>query len=141
MAKILLVDDEVMLLYALGKVLSNAGHQVITAGNGIEAEKMFILHAPDLIITDLIMPDKEGLGLITVLRRKHPSVPIIAISAGGRGNSGLYLNMAKCLGATYTLSKPFTGTQLLTVIESVMLKHTNTCPLTHNNPNQFAEKP
>lgn len=141
MATILLVDDEVALQYVLGKLLSKAGHQVFSAGNGVEAEKMFTLHSPEIVVTDLIMPDKEGLGLITDLRRKYSTVPIIAMSAGGRGNSGLYLTMAKCLGATYTLSKPFTGTQLLTVIESVMLKHMNTCPLTHNNSNQFVEKP
>lgn len=124
MATILLVDDESSILYVLRKFLSNAGHQVVTAGNGVEAEKMFALHAPELVITDLIMPDKEGLDLITALRRKHPQLPIIAMSAGGRGNNGLYLELAQHLGANQTLSKPFKGRELLAAVDSVMPKNT-----------------
>lgn len=63
-------------------------------------------NAPDLIITDLIMPEKEGIEMIMELKKEAPEIPVIAISGGGRGDPGNYLEIAKAVGASYTFEKP-----------------------------------
>ncbi len=106
MARILRIDDDNSLRKIMAMALSDAGHQVMQAKDGIEGVACFRAGQFDLVITDLIMPKKEGIETITDLRRDSPGLPIIAIS-GDLKNSALYLQLAKQIGATRTLLKPF----------------------------------
>ena len=112
MAQILLVDDDDLARFAMCEVLKRAGHKVTEAGNGklgltAQASTDF-----DVIITDIIMPEVEGIEFIIKIREQSPNIPVIAVSGGGRVSQTDYLESAKELGATATLSKPFSEDQL-----------------------------
>jgi DNA-binding response OmpR family regulator len=106
MAKILVFDDEPSILLMLKKMLEKAGHEVDISLNGSEGMNLFEKQKPDLLITDIIMPQKEGLEIILELRRKHPELKIIAISGGGRIGPEGYLPSAKLFGADMVFQKP-----------------------------------
>ena len=119
MKTILVVDDEDDLRSMISLLLKSLGHGVLEAGGGNEAAVVYAEHRPDLVITDLIMPDGEGLELITHLRGLNKEVKIIAMTGGGRGGGEgktNYLFMAQSLGAVYTLEKPFSAEELLFVV-------------------------
>jgi CheY-like chemotaxis protein len=116
MARILIIDDEDELRSMLRRMLEQAGHEVTEAVNGAEGIKLYERDRPDLIITDIIMPEKEGVETIIALRQADPNLPIIAISGGGRLEATDFLTMAKKLGARHTLSKPFRRDQLLEAV-------------------------
>jgi CheY-like chemotaxis protein len=118
MPKILLVDDDDIFAAMLDKMLARGGYAVVRARNGVEAVALFD-SSFDLVLTDLIMPQKEGLELIGELRSAHPDVRIIAMSGGGRHEPDTYLPMAKLLGAAVILRKPFSTDQLLNAIRSI----------------------
>lgn len=120
MPKILLIDDDEQLRTVLKLVLTSSGYEVSEACNGNEASKIYQQQRPDLVITDLLMPDKEGLEVIMELRRRDDEVKIIAISGGGRGSAVNYLDVAGKLGAQQTLAKPFTMEKLLRTVREVM---------------------
>jgi DNA-binding response OmpR family regulator len=117
---VLVIDDDVQLRGFLREVLDQAGYQVFEAGNGNEGSAMYARHRPDLVLTDIVMPEKEGMELIMELRRDHPTLPIIAMSGGNAGFSGSYLTVAGKLGANATLAKPFTASHLLAAIEQLL---------------------
>lgn len=106
MKKILVIDDEAAIRVLLAKILDREGFFVITASDGKEGMKLFRKEPADLVVTDLIMPEKEGVEIIIELRKEYPGVPVIAISGGGRNSPESYLNMAKLLGACAVLEKP-----------------------------------
>lgn len=110
--QILVVDDEPGLRVLFQKMLEAAGAKVQLAENGRYAIDLLAQHKVDLILTDLIMPEMEGLETIAQIRKLHPDLKIIAMSGGGRLSSGCYLPVAKSLGAHATLAKPF-GKKLL----------------------------
>ncbi len=116
MARILIIDDEDELRSMLRRMLEQAGYEVTEAVNGAEGIKLYERDRPDLIITDIIMPEKEGVETIIALRQADPNLPIIAISGGGRLEATDFLTMAKKLGARHTLSKPFRRDQLLEAV-------------------------
>jgi DNA-binding response OmpR family regulator len=120
MAKILIVDDEEQLRDVLKTVLQDEGHDVVEAGNGNAAMEQFRQTPTDLIITDIVMPDKEGLETIIDFRRTYPHVKIIAMSGGGRSSPQDYLDMAKKLGATEVIAKPFSIDDFLKCVEMVL---------------------
>ena len=120
MAKILLIEDNAPLLAMERELLSEAGHDVVTATNGKEALLLFADTSFDLVVTDVGMPEKDGLETISHLRRKYPTLKIIAVSGGGRVEAGDYLVMARKLGAAQTLVKPFTGEQLIKAVDKVL---------------------
>lgn len=117
MAKILLIDDEPDLRQTLRLFLENAGHTVVEAENGDDGVALHRSEAPDLVITDLIMPGKEGIETILELRRTKATTPIIAISGGGRLELTDFLQAARKLGAAHTLKKPFRREQLLEAVD------------------------
>ena len=117
---VLVIDDDAMLRGFLREVLDQAGYQVFAAANGNEGTDLFARHRPDLVLTDIVMPEKEGMELIMELRRDHPDLPIIAMSGGNAGFSGSYLTVASKLGASATLAKPFTASQLLMAIAQLL---------------------
>jgi DNA-binding response OmpR family regulator len=122
MSKILLVDDDDLVANLLHKILTRAKHQVFRARDGAAALQLYDSRAVDLVLTDLIMPDMDGLELIRKLRQADPALKIIAMSGGGRNTSGSYLSIAQQMGAARTLAKPFSGEELVAAIETVLGK-------------------
>jgi CheY-like chemotaxis protein len=121
MAKILILDDEVEILKLLRAVLSKLGHSVATAEDGVRGVAAFEEIGPDLVITDIVMPEQEGMETILKIRKLNAKVPILAISGNTGCTSGDYLNVANSLGADRTLAKPFTPTQLVKVVDEMLL--------------------
>jgi CheY-like chemotaxis protein len=119
MVKILLVEDDESVRRATRLVLESAGHKVFEASSGLRVEGIVAEHQPDLVLTDMLMPDRDGVETILALRRRHPTLPIIAMSGGGKRGM-LDLGMAKRLGAQATLDKPFDGEQLNRLIKQVL---------------------
>lgn len=116
MAKILVFDDEPSILLMLKKMLEKEGHEVDLALNGRDGMELFEKNIPDLVITDIIMPEKEGLETILELRKKHPSLKIIAISGGGRIGPEGYLPSAKHLGANMVFQKPLVPKEFVAAV-------------------------
>ena len=123
MARILLVEDDDAVRVTLRRSLEAAGHEVEDAPNGEVALAAYRRRASDVVVTDLVMPEKNGLEMIMELRRLDPAVKIIAMSGGGRtlGPGQLYLESAKLFGALRVLSKPFTSAALLKALSEVLL--------------------
>lgn len=124
MAKILVIDDEPSILLMIKKMLEKAGHEVDMALNGKEGMQIFEKNKADLLITDIIMPEKEGLETIVEMRKKYPVLKIIAISGGGRISAEGYLPGAKLLGANMVFQKPLIQKEFLEAV-SFLLKDLN----------------
>jgi DNA-binding response OmpR family regulator len=120
MARILLVDDEATVRELFALVLQLDAHEVTMVADGVQALEAIDESVFDLVITDLIMPDKEGIETIMEIRRLRPSLKIIAMSGGGRGSAGDYLAMASELGAARALEKPFSNTELRDAVRAVL---------------------
>ncbi|MCB5260152.1 MAG: response regulator [Candidatus Cloacimonetes bacterium] len=120
MPKILVIEDDDSFRNVLVQMLSKAGYDVRQAGEGNQALEVCAQFNPDLVITDIIMPDKEGLETIQELLELCPSIKIIAMSGGGKFGPNSYLPLAEKLGAKATLQKPFMRDELLSTISSVL---------------------
>jgi len=120
MPKILIIDDEALIRKMLKKFLEMNGFQIIVAENGSKGIALFNAHHPDLIITDIIMPEKEGLEIIQEIRKTNPHIQIIAISGGGAVDPELYLDLAKKFGAQHSFSKPIDNEKLLRTIKKIL---------------------
>jgi CheY-like chemotaxis protein len=120
MAKILVIDDEALLTRSLSVILTKAGHTVVSADNGKAGLEVFAREKPDLVITDIIMPVMEGIEAIQELRAKDPTLPIIAVSGGGRTKNLEFLRIAEKLGANAALGKPFSKEQLLEAVRKCL---------------------
>lgn len=122
MARILLVEDDEAVREILRKTLVAAGYEVEEAPDGVVALAAYRRQPIDLVITDLVMPEKDGLETIMDLRRLNPAVKIIAMSGGGwtLGPGQIYLETARVLGALEILAKPFTASTLLTAVSEVL---------------------
>ena len=116
MPRILVVDDEEQVRRVLKLMLERAGHEVDTAADGNQAVAMFDPARHDLVITDIVMPEKEGIETIQELRQKSAGVKIIAISGGGRISPQEYLVWAERFGVHRTFTKPLARDQLLDTI-------------------------
>ncbi len=124
MARILIADDDENLRSTLRRLLKRAGHEVMEAPDGKVALQMHGTQQADIVITDIIMPEKEGLETIRELKHDYPATKIIAVSGGGVGTPDNYLLLAAALGADCTLTKPFSSQKLLSAIDE----------LAHNSP-------
>lgn len=120
MATILLVEDDELVRDMLSQVLSRASHEVVQAANGDEALLSLQKHEPDIMITDIIMPKKSGITLISEVRNNHPNMEIIAISGGGRLDPMGYLDLSETLGASVSFEKPIDNTALLMAIDLLL---------------------
>ncbi len=120
MAKILVIDDDPSIQTMLKKMLEKAGHEVDIACNGREGLDKIECCPPDLLVTDIVMPEKEGLELIFYLRRKNPELKIIAISGGGRFNYEGYLTSAKHLGADLIFQKPLVHKEFVQAVSDLI---------------------
>ncbi len=120
MSKILIIEDDNSFRNVLVQMLVKVNHDVREAGDGNRALSICDSFEPDLVLTDIIMPDKEGLETIQELIAKFPHIKIIAMSGGGRFGPDSYLPLAKKLGARRTLQKPFMRDELLSAISEVL---------------------
>ena len=120
MPGVLIVEDEKELREMLKISLIRRKFTVFEADNGKEAIIHFKPSITDLVVTDLIMPEEDGLKVIIKLRELKPSIKIIAISGGGKAGPGSYLNLAKALGADAIYSKPFSINDLIAKIEELL---------------------
>lgn len=117
MAEILVIDDEPQMRRLIARILHGAGHTVHEANNGEEGIELFRRMRPVLVITDIVMPDVEGIEVIRALRQEAPTIPILAISGSGHP---VYLRAATGLGATTALAKPFRADELLSVVGQLL---------------------
>ncbi len=113
MARILVIDDDGMVRSTMSRILRSHGHEVVLAADGGAGMAALKQESADLVITDIIMPNREGIETIIALRRRHRGVKIIAMSGGGRLGDADMLAIAARLGASDTISKPFTSDQLI----------------------------
>ena len=120
MPGILLVEDDKELREMLKMSLLRSGFTVMEAENGKEAIGHFKPLLTDLVVTDLIMPEEDGLKVIIKLKELKPSIKIIAISGGGKAGPASYLNLAKALGADAIYTKPFSINDLVAKIEELL---------------------
>lgn len=120
MPRILVVDDEEQIRRILRTTLERAGHQVDTAADGNEAVAAYDPARHDLVITDIVMPEKEGIATIQELHRANPEVKIIAISGGGRISPEEYLDWARRFGVHRTFTKPIDRDDLLSTVADLV---------------------
>lgn len=120
MATILLVEDDDLVRDMLTQVLQRASHEVVGAANGDEAATYLQNQAPDIMITDIIMPKKSGITLISEVKNRHPNLDIIAISGGGRLDPTGYLDLSETLGASVSFEKPIDNNALLMAIDLLL---------------------
>jgi CheY-like chemotaxis protein len=119
MARILVIDDDANIRYTLRQMLTHAGHEVLEAPDGADGLRIFRQQRPDLVITDIFMPERDGLEVILALKREFPTMKIIAISGGGQYSDVEYLTISKKLGADLMLRKPFSRRDVLAALQKV----------------------
>jgi YesN/AraC family two-component response regulator len=120
MTRVLIIDDEAPIRSMLKLMLERDGYEVAEAPDGMEAIRIYRQNPADLIITDLIMPNQDGIGMIIALKKEFPDVKIIAMSGGGLNKPEGYLKGAKKLGAACTLTKPIDRDEMLRAIKDVL---------------------
>ena len=118
MKKILIVDDESVVRESISELLVEQGYEVQTANNGREGIDVFESFHPDLVLTDISMPDMEGIEFLRILRKRKENLPIIAMSGNVVGTK--FLESARLFGATAVLNKPFFKNELLCTIEEFL---------------------
>jgi len=120
MRNILIIDDDEQMRNLLCRAMEYAGFEVEAAADGRKGLRLFEENVYDLVITDLIMPEQEGMETITFLRKNHPGVKIIAISGGGRIGPETYLPAALELGADRAFAKPFPIDDLINAVKELL---------------------
>ena len=120
MARILIIEDDNEVRDYLDSVMTRAGYDVVVASNGKDGVELFRSHPVDLVITDIIMPEKDGIETIMDLRSNRKTPKVIAISGGGRAEPENYLHSAKLLGADRTMRKPFTNAEMLRAVRELL---------------------
>ncbi len=120
MARILIIDDDEIILFTLRKMLEKGGHEVEEAKDGEQGIQLYRNNPSDVVITDIIMPGKEGIETIWELRQGFPDSKIIAISGGGVRKQDNYLATALKLGAHRAISKPVDMKQLLALVQELL---------------------
>ncbi|GAK60632.1 response regulator [Candidatus Vecturithrix granuli] len=120
MARILIIDDDVQFLKMLRQMLEREGYEVVEALDGRVGIRLFRELRTELVITDIFMPEKEGIETTLELKREFPGVPIIIMSGGGRAYDFRYLDMAREFGADRAFIKPFERQELLAAIQELL---------------------
>ncbi len=118
--RILIIDDEPTAIHLLRKILERDGYEVLEARNGQEGVELFQQHPCELVITDMVMPVKDGLQTILDLRNLVSDLPIIAVSGGGTISKERYLTVAGYLGRVITIAKPFTIEEISEAVETLL---------------------
>jgi DNA-binding response OmpR family regulator len=123
MARILLVDDDEGFLEMFVEMLRQSGYEVTTASNGNFALESYRKNPADLVVTDIIMPDKEGIELISELLEEFPDAKIIVVSGGGGIGPKDYLETALMFGAKRAFSKPFRMVEMIAAVEELLAEN------------------
>jgi DNA-binding response OmpR family regulator len=119
--RLLVIDDDELVRATLVDMLQTAGFEVVTAANGRIGIELLETTSVAAIITDILMPEQEGLETIREARRRHPAIRILAISGGGAGGPEIQLlRFAQNFGADLALSKPFTASQLVSAVRTLL---------------------
>ena len=118
--KVLIIDDDPALLRLMSMAFQSAGYSTVSADNGRNGIRMASAHRPDLVVTDIVMPDIEGIGAIRAIKQSFRPPKVIAISGAGRGRGADYLSWARHLGADGVLAKPFRMSELLKMSQTVI---------------------
>ena len=119
-ATVLVVEDDALVRQAVEILLKDHGFRVVTAVDGIDGLRKFREVVPDVVLTDIIMPNKEGIALTMELRRERPEARIIVMSGGGRMGNSDYVTIATNLGADIGLRKPFDDEQLISAVRALL---------------------
>lgn len=122
MSKVLIIDNDPMVCETLKLAAESAGHTVALAQNGHEGIAAFQRFQPDVVVTDILMPEKEGMETIVDLRRLSADVPILAISGAAPTGNISFLKIAQKLGANRSLSKPFAMEDFVAAIAALTSK-------------------
>jgi len=120
MKRILVIDDEPGIRSLLNEMLEISGYEVRVAKDGADGISQFMTFQPDLIITDMVMPEKNGIEAIMELKRLNPAIKIIAISGGGHIPAEKYLMLASALNVEHTFTKPFDPQQLISTVQDLL---------------------
>lgn len=120
MARILIIEDDDHARAALRRTLERAGYTVLEAANGREGLQRYRLEPAEIVITDILMPEQDGLETIMALRKESPEVKIIAISGGGETGRMDFLHVAEHLGSQYTFRKPFDIQELIAAVRALL---------------------
>jgi DNA-binding response OmpR family regulator len=120
MHRILVIEDEASVRHGLVRVLTNAGYEVVDTANGSDGLRLWRDGGVDLVLTDILMPDTNGIEVILELQRSAPDLPVIAMSAGERLRDFALLSDAEVLGAVSLLRKPFSRDELLARISAAL---------------------
>lgn len=123
MPRILIIDDDTAVRATVRLALERAGYETVEAADGREGIRM--LEGVDLVITDLLMPEVDGVDLIGQIRKEDRGLPIIAMSGGGKVDSKSYLEVAKALGAFAAIAKPFELQYLLATVRDAIASRPN----------------
>lgn len=118
--KVLIIDDDPALLRLMAMAFQAAGFSTVAADNGRTGIRMAGVHKPDLVVTDIVMPDIEGIGAIRAIKQGPRPPKVIAISGAGRSRGADYLSWARHLGADEVLAKPFRMSELMKISKSVI---------------------
>lgn len=118
--RVLIIDDEPSSLELLQRIFEGEGYQVVLAANGLEGVELFRKNPCDLVITDIVMPGKDGLQTILDLRQDYPELPFVAISGGGVIAKERYLTVAGYLDRVITLAKPFAVEAIVAAVEKLL---------------------
>ena len=120
MARILVTDDDAELRSTLEKLLKLRGHAVEVGRDGLEGAKLLAQGGYDLLITDIVMPNQEGLESIIQARKKYPNLKIIAMSGAGKTSTEVYLRVAKNVGANAVFQKPWNPREMLAKVDELV---------------------
>ena len=124
MPRILIIDDDAAVRATVRHVLERAGYETVEAGDGRDATRL--LDGVDLVITDLLMPEMDGVDVLSSIRKGGHTMPVIAMSGGGKVGSKSYLEVARALGAFATIAKPFELEHLLKTVRDAIASRTGT---------------
>jgi CheY-like chemotaxis protein len=120
MKKILVIEDNPIVRSTVGRILQAGGYEVISANDGLQGVAAFRKEQPDVVVTDIIMPEQEGIETIRQILTDRPNAKIIAISGGGRIGNTDFLQIARKAGATEVLPKPFDPDDLLQLVSNCL---------------------
>ena len=120
MARVLLIEDEESICTLMRQILAQSGHTVIEARGGTQGLALFPHAHVDLVITDIVMPDMDGLEVLRELRRMDPSVKILAITGGDVEPGAMYLTPARLMGAATLLARQFGAAQLRAAVDELL---------------------
>ena len=121
MGRVLVIDDDPTIRSLVTGILESLGHSLVQAVDGRAGTAIFAKESFDLVVTDIVMPEQEGIETITAIRRVNRTVPILAISGSATvGGSGDYLRAAAALGASATLQKPFAPDDFVNAVEKLL---------------------